>query len=114
MLEILKDFKNGDFDMLMFTPNLEKDDVVDIETVQYIERGERIDSSEMGDSYHIVLFKEDNDGNVANLDYFEAILTDCLEYASGLIPHSWYGFICRKTTTSHTVLNKILDNLKNM
>jgi len=112
MLEILKGFKKDDFDMLMFTPNLEKDDIVDIETVQYTERGEKIDSSQMGDSYHIVLFKEDEEGNIANLDHFEAILTDCLEYASGLIPYSWYGFICKKTTTSHVVLNKILDNIK--
>jgi hypothetical protein len=114
MLEILKDFKKNDFDMLMFTPNLKKEDTIDVETVQYIDRGEKIDYSTMGDAYHIVLFREDEDGDVVDFDHFEAILTDCLEYASGLIPYSWYGFICKKTTTSHTILNKILDNIKNM
>ena len=111
MLEFLKEFKKSEFDMLMFTPT-EEDDTINVEAVKYVDPGEKIDFSKMGDSYHIVLFREAEDGSIVDFDHFDAILTDCLEYVSGLIPYDWYGFICKKTTTSHVVLNKILDNIK--
>jgi hypothetical protein len=46
------------------------------------------------------------------LDSIEAILSDPLEYISGLIPSGFYGIIAKRTTTSEKIINKLLDNMK--
>ena len=110
MLDSLKEFKNKNYDSLIFLPT---EDVgkIRFQGSMYKEPGLKIDGSEMGDCYHIILFKDD-EGEVTHLDMFEAILMAPLEYMSRLLPDEWFGIICRKTTTSKPHVQEIFDNLK--
>jgi len=59
-----------------------------------------VESSEMGDKFHIVFFKQNEDG-VPNFDEtFEAILGDPIVYINNLIGSNMSGCILRKTTKS--------------
>jgi hypothetical protein len=109
VLEFLKDFENVS-DAVFFIPG-EKDGLR-IEGKNLAEPGEKVEGTELGDWYHIILFKMDEEGNPKNLDMFEGILVRPMEYISGLIPSDWYGVICRKTTTSSTFVQKLFDSLK--
>lgn len=111
MLESLKHLQNEDFDSFMFLPT-EDEDNTHFQASHYKDPGTKLDGSEIGDCYHIILFKEDEEGSVIHLDKFEAILMAPLEYISRLLPDDWFGIICRKTTTSKEFVDKTFDNLK--
>jgi hypothetical protein len=105
--------KDEPFDFLSFLAG-EKKDSIHIQGTEYLNPGEKLGGSQLGDTYHVVLFKDhktDKD-KYADLDTFEAILCDPFEYISGLIPAGFYGIIARKTTTSNELVNKLLDNVK--
>jgi hypothetical protein len=114
MLEILKALKqkNDNFDVLTFLPG-KKQNEVEISSAVYEEPGEKIGTGRMGDCYQILLFKKD-DEKVLELDTFDAILTDWLEYASELIPMNWFGVICKKTTKSDKMVQSMLDHLRKL
>jgi hypothetical protein len=110
MLEFLKPLKNQTYDFLTFLEG-KKDGSIEILSQDYANPGEKIGGSVMGDSYHIILFrdhKEDKDA-YSDLDRFEAILADPLEYISRLIPAGFYGIIARQTTTSTDIINRLVD-----
>ena len=111
MLDSLKEFKNKNYDSFIFLPTKDVGQIR-FQGSMYKEPGLKIDGSEMGDCYHIILFKEDDEGEVTHLDMFEAILMAPLEYMSRLLPDEWFGIICRKTTTSKSYAQEIFDNLK--
>ena len=110
MLDFLKQV-GRDYDALFFIPH-EDEDKMQIETKKFAEQSEKIGGSELGDCYHILLFKTEEDGTPKHLEMFDAILSKPLEYISELIPCDWYGVICKKTTSSSTYMNSIFDNLK--
>jgi len=109
MLDFLKDV--DDFDILFFIPNIEdeENDSVRIETADYMERGEKIGGTSLGDLYHITIFRMDEDYNVNNLENFEAILIEPREYVSRMIDNDWYGMVNKKTTTSDKLTSEMLD-----
>ena len=111
MLDFLKEIKNESFDAFFFMPG-PKEDTVKVEAAKYKLPGENIDSSHMGNMYHIVVFKQDNQGNPVEPDLFEAILTEPLEYLSGLIKCDFYGLVAKKTTTSTDFIQNLFDKLK--
>lgn len=111
MLSYLKE--QNDFDVLFFTPN-EDQNKVSIQFNKYKNPGILIDNSEIGPSWHIILFRTDEDINVKDMDQFEAIFSDPREYVSGLIDSDWYGVVAKKTTTSHQFMEEILDKFKKM
>lgn len=111
MLESLKHLQSGDYDSYFFLPT-DEEDTTHFQASQYSNPGTKLDGSSMGDCYHIILFKEDEEGTVIHLDRFEAILMAPLEYISRLLPDDWFGVICRKTTTSKELVDKTFDNLK--
>ena len=99
-------FKNEPNDAIFFLPG-EKPDQVQIEAATYRNPGEDVGGSVMGKTYHVILFKEDDsEKGVYDVDRFEAIFCDPLEYISGLIPQHWFGVIARKTTTSDDFIEK--------
>lgn len=110
MLDYLKQIE-GDHDVVFFIPH-EEENKIHLETKSFIEKGDKLDGSEIGDCYQIILFKIEEDGTPKHLDMFEAILTKPLEYISTLIPQDWYGVICKKTTTSSNFMNSTFDKLK--
>ena len=113
MLDYLEPLKKTKYDCLMFIPG-EKPGSLHIEGSEYKDIGTKIGGSELGDNYHILLYKDNEEKGIHNLDLFEGILMDPLEYASRLIPQGWYGVFAKKTTTSDEFINKAFDSLKQM
>ncbi len=113
MLDMLKPLKEDKLDFLYFLAG-ETEDSIRIMGSQYANPGEKIGGNTLGDLYHIVLFRESkiNKEEYDDVDEFEAILACPLEYASGLIPGGFYGIIARKTTTSDSLVKKILALMK--
>jgi hypothetical protein len=112
MLEYLENFKSEDYDSFTFLP-AEEDNQLHFQCFSYKDPGIKLDGSELGDCYHIILFKEGEE-SLIHLDKFEAILLDPLEYISQLIPSGWFGIVCRKTTTSGPFVQKTFDNFKDI
>jgi len=112
MIEFLKEIQKKNCDAILFLPG-ENDQVI-IEVSNYREFGEKLDSSKfgLGDTYHILIFKEDEEGFVYGLDLFEGILGSPYEYISNMIKMDWYGVVCKKTTTSCTFIENMFDNLQ--
>lgn len=113
MLESLREAKNENFDAFFFMPGPEED-LVKVEGAIYKDPGESIEGSSMGSMYHIMLFKQDEDGAPIEPDLFEAILVEPLEYISRLITCDFYGLIAKKTTTSNEFIQKSFDKLKDI
>ena len=111
-LKKLKDDPEGPFDAIFFLPG-EKEDEVHIEASMFKNPGEKLGGSPMGDSYQVVLFKDDtNNDKLYDVDRFEAIFCDPYEYISNLIPQNWFGIFVKKTTTSEAFLQRIFDKLQ--
>jgi len=109
MNEILKEMKQGNYDVFTFFPG-EKEHQVLIQGNSYKDPGEKLDYNDTGDCYHIILFKE-NGEIIEQLDRYDAILTSPVDYLSMLMEQDWYGAIFRKTTTSDAISQKLFDNL---
>lgn len=77
-----------------------KDDMAD---------GNPIESSHMGDKYHIAFFKPDEEGYPKFDESFEAILADPITYVNNLVGSYLYGCICRKTDKSEKWFEDYLD-----
>jgi hypothetical protein len=110
MLEFLKELNIDEHDAIFFIPGPKKDSI-QIEAATYKTPGEKIGGSQLGDAYHVILFREAEDGELINVDRFDAIFCDPLEYISGLIPQNWFGILAKKTTTSNTFVENTFDKL---
>ena len=113
MLDYLQPLKNQKIDFFTFLAG-EAEGQVNIMGSEYANPGESVETSPLGDMYHIVLFRDskENSEEYDDIDEFEAILACPLEYASGLINGGFYGIIARKTTTSHKLMDRLLAMMK--
>jgi hypothetical protein len=102
--------KDDSHDALFFIPGRKKD-TIHLEGATYKDAGEPLGGNSIGKSYHVILFKEDSKGKLVDIDMFEAIFADPLEYMSGLLPHGIFGIMARKTTTSNTFIHSTFDKL---
>jgi Neuraminidase (sialidase) len=75
MLDFLKEFSKDGYDAIFVLPGDTKDDL-HIEGATYKEPGEKVGGNAIGDEYHVILFKEQEDGELYNVDKFEAIFAD--------------------------------------
>jgi len=98
------------FDMIFFVPDDEHEDAMTVRGEIYLEKGEDIDSTTIGPSWTIMLFKY-NEEKIQELDRFDAILSEPREYISTLILDDWYGIIARRTTKSEELINDLFDSL---
>jgi hypothetical protein len=110
MLSFFEDIQKT-FDVMFFIPHEDDEDKVRILTKHYKDPGEPVGGNQMGNEYHIMLFRE---GEEENVDVFDAILCDPREYVSQLIPQDWYGIIARKTTTSKTFVEDTIARFKEL
>jgi hypothetical protein len=110
MLDYLKVLKDEEHDAYFFLPGL-TEDTIHLEGASYKDAGENVGHSEMGNAYHVILFKEAADGELTDIDMFDAIFMDPLEYMSGLLPAGIFGIMARKTTTSNSFIQKTFDKL---
>lgn len=109
MLDFLQQLKDEEFDAYFFLPG-DTEEKIHIEGAIYREPGEQVGGSSVGKEYHVILFKENKNG-IYDVDRFDAIFAEPLEYMSELIPAHWYGVMARKTTTSNTFVQKMFDKL---
>jgi hypothetical protein len=110
MLDFLKELQKENFDALFFLPG-DTEGQLHIEGALYKDPGETVGGNELGKAYHVILFKENVNG-IYNVDQFDAIFTEPLEYMSTLIPDNWYGVLAKKTTTSESFMKKVFDKLQ--
>lgn len=64
--------------------------------------GDPIESSPLGDKYHVAFFRRDVNGDPMFDEEFEAIFADPSVYAKHLVGSKLYGCILRKTEKSAT------------
>ena len=110
MKEILNELRGKDYDAYFFYAG-DEDGKVMIQSSTYKETGTKIGGNEIGDCYHIVLFRMDEEGKTKDLEKFEAILASPADYMSMLIPNDWYGGIYKKTHNSHEMAQDLFDRL---
>ena len=86
------------------------------------DKGKKIGNTNYGDMYHVIFFKQDEDGIPELDDHFEAIFCDPETYVRGLLGANIYGCFVKKTENSfkwvddylkRTLSNVTLLKLKN-
>lgn len=108
----IKNLLDNNCDSYSFLPG-EDDDKIHIQSSEYRNKGTKLGGSSVGDCYHIILFREnEDDGGIKDLDKFEGILGAPVEYMASMIKDDWYGIICRKTTTSQEYVEDIFAKLQ--
>jgi len=110
MLDFMKEF-DSDYDALFFMPHDEDENKVEIHARKFVSQGEALDGNEIGPSWHVVLFKLDEEGMAKDIDTFDAIFAEPREYVSELIPLNFYGVVARKTTTSKVFLEDFVAKI---
>lgn len=110
MIEIPKALKEEPFDAFFFLPG-EKEDTIHLESATYKNSGEKVGGSTMGDSYHIILFREAEDGELVDIEQFNAVLIDPITYMSRMLSIDWFGIVARMTTTSEAFVKNTFDKL---
>ena len=110
MLDYLKTLKDDEHDAYFFLPG-PKEDMIHLEGASYRDAGESVGGSKLGHEYHVILFKEAEDGQLVDVDMFDAVFVDPLEYMSGLLPSKIFGIMARKTTTSNNFIQNTFAKL---
>ncbi len=92
--------KNLAFDGFYYIPDTESNQMKLAYFVLENPAGNPIESTDLGDKYHIVLFKKGESGLPEFDDEFEAILGDATEYITNLVGQEIFGCILRKSENS--------------
>lgn len=71
--------------------------------------GKPIESSEIGDMFHFVFFKMDEEGLPRFDETFDAVLGDPMKYLTGLVGAGVFGCLLRKSEKSHLWLKEYID-----
>ena len=74
---------------------------------------EPVEKSQMGYTYHMAFFREDENGMPQFDDAFEAILADPMIYVKNLVGSGLSGCIVKKTETSDNWWTEYLDFITN-
>lgn len=109
--------KPSEYDGFYFLPG-DDDTELNIAYFNYQEEdiGEKVQGSSVGDFYHIVFFRSDENGRPVYDETFDAILGDPSVYVRNLIGANLFGIIAKKTTKSkdwiEDYLNTTLKKIK--
>jgi hypothetical protein len=77
------------------------------------DKGEKVDGTKFGDMYHVIFFKQSENGEPEFDDHFEAIFSDPEAYVHGLIRANVYGCFVRKTENSYKWVDDYLKSTLN-
>lgn len=108
--ETLKQFFDDGVDGVSFIP-LDEDLNIDLRGFKY-DKKSKYDTHEIGQVYHIVIYKMHDSGKIHHLDNFDAILTAPYVYISNLIKCDFFGIVTKKTKVSKKFINKLFDQIK--
>jgi len=75
------------------------------------DQGTPVKGNDVGDMYHIVMFKTDDDGSPVFDETFDAILGDPQKYVENLLGAEIYGCVLRKTDKSGKWLEDYLTRV---
>lgn len=93
-----------DYDGIYFTPGKNSSELVircwEFQANTEYAGSKPIEGNQIGNMYHIALFREDNDGHPMFDDKYEAILGDPETYVKNLTGAGLYGCILKKTEKS--------------
>jgi hypothetical protein len=111
MIEKLRCMSSSEYDYITFIEHPELDGHYWVQCSQYDDPGEKIGGSNMGDAYHILIYRnhETDPELYKDVDCFDAILSHPFEYISNMIKGGWYGIVARKTSKSREFIDKTLD-----
>ena len=103
----------SEFDGFHFTPG-DNDNEIDLSFfhVKSQEMGRPIESTKMGDMFHVAFFRKGADGHPEFDDEFEAIFADPQTYVKNLIGANVYGTFLRKTEHSGNLWKEYLNDAK--
>ena len=103
----------SEFDGFFFTPG-DNDNQIDLSffRIKSREMGQPIESTKMGDMFHVAFFRKGETGHPEFDDEFEAIFADPEVYVKNLIGANVYGTFLRKTEHSGTYWKEYLDDAK--
>jgi len=103
----------SEFDGFFFTPG-DNDNEIDLSffRIKFKEMGKPIDSTKIGDMFHVAFFRKGVDGHPEFDDEFEAIFADPQTYVKNLIGANVYGAFLRKTEHSGNYWKEYLNDAK--
>lgn len=88
------------YDGFIFTPGEEENSQVIRFIKLHKDCGKIIESTDLGEKYHVVFFKHDEEGNFSIDENFEATFSDPLTYVKNLINMPLGGTFIRKRERS--------------
>ena len=77
------------------------------------EKKSRYKKTELGNIYHIMIYKIDESGFVLHKDNFEAVLTDPAVYTSNIINCGFHGIVVKKTHFSKKLIRELYSKFEN-
>lgn len=112
-MDELKDIIHRIFDTnsdgISFFPS-SKDGDIQINGFVYSRKYKEV-KTDLGNYYHILVFKADEFGEIYHRDNFTAILTDPRVYVTNLIQNDFFGIVTKKTTGSKKFVNEIYKKM---
>lgn len=106
----VKELFDENIDGVAFFPK--NDDQLDIRGFEYRDRAKYV-TAELGNYYHIMVYKLNQNGFLIDKDNFEAILTDPHVYTSNLILSGFYGIVVKKTKKSRKFIDELYRKFAN-
>lgn len=107
--ETVKEIFDDGVDGITFLPQGELDNL-QIRGFLYDTKS-KYDVSSLGNVFHIVLYKCDEDGIITHKDNFVAVLTDPYVYASHVIECGFFGIITKKTKKSNKFIKELYSKV---
>lgn len=100
------------YDGFIFLPDGDDSDSQEFRFITYKEDfGAPIECSEAGNKYHVALFRRDKNGDFDFDETFEAIFSDPMVYAKGLLGTNTFGTIVRKQEKTSEWFKEYLTDL---
>lgn len=106
MNEYLHKLKISDPDGINFY--LDKNGDVEIDSFKYVDFGEKITGSPMGDMYDIIIL---NSSATEMPERFFAILSEPVVYIERMIRDGFLGVVAKATTTSNHIMDIVFEEM---
>jgi hypothetical protein len=105
-----------EFDGFLFLPAddvAEDEDGIEFRFIKYKnDLGAPIEFNDIGEKYHVALFKQDENGDFQFLETFEAIFSDPLTYVRNLVGCNLFGTMVKKKERSVEWFEEYLTDIK--
>jgi hypothetical protein len=111
--KILREIFDGNVDGVSFIPTNNNINDLDIRGFKYLKKT-KYETADIGDYFHILLYKCTPEGFVFDIDNFEAILTGPDVYISNIINSGFFGIVVKKTKNKHSTqfIKSLIEKLE--